>query len=54
MSFVNTKSVISAVKSTGLHLCDDPNAEFALGVEVCAYPNNVISVWVFLASIARI
>nr|XP_049707874.1 coiled-coil and C2 domain-containing protein 2A isoform X2 [Helicoverpa armigera] len=53
MSYVNTKSVISAVKSTGLHLTDDPNVEFALGVEVCAYPNNVISVWVFLASISR-
>ncbi|KAJ8715865.1 hypothetical protein PYW08_013150 [Mythimna loreyi] len=53
MSYVNMKSVISSVKSTGLHLCDDPNAEFALGVEVCAYPNNVISVWVFLATITR-
>lgn len=53
MSYVNTKSVISAVKSTGLYLTDDPNVEFALGVEVCAYPNNVISVWLFLASISR-
>ncbi|CAH1638488.1 unnamed protein product [Spodoptera littoralis] len=53
LAYVNTKSVISAIKSTGLHLSDDPNVEFALGVEVCAYPNNVISVWVFLASITR-
>lgn len=54
MAYVNTKSVIAAVKSTGLHVTDDPNVEFALAVEVCAYPNNVLSVWVFLASITRI
>lgn len=54
LAYVNTKSVVSAIKSTGLHLSDDPNVEFAIGVEVCAYPNNVISVWVFLASITRV
>ncbi|CAH0584556.1 unnamed protein product [Chrysodeixis includens] len=54
MAYVNTKSVLAAVKSTGLHVTDDPNVEFALAVDVCAYPNNVLSVWVFLASITRI
>ncbi|XP_063363078.1 coiled-coil and C2 domain-containing protein 2A [Cydia amplana] len=54
MPFVNMRSVISTVKSTGLHVHADPNAEFALGVEIYPYPNNVISVWVFLASISRI
>lgn len=53
MPFTNTKSVISAVRSTSLHCNDDPNVEFALGVEVYGYPNNVLSVWVFLASIYR-
>lgn len=54
MPFVNTKSVISTVKSTFLHVNDDPNVEFGLGVEVFSYPNNVISVWVFFASISRV
>ncbi|CAB3222054.1 unnamed protein product [Arctia plantaginis] len=53
VSYTNTKSVISTVKSTGLHVTDDPKVEFALGVEVYAYPNNVISVWIFLATITR-
>lgn len=54
LPYVNTKSLISTVKSTAVHVCDDPNVEFGLAVEVYAYPNNVISVWVFLVSITRL
>ncbi|KOB70997.1 putative coiled-coil and C2 domain containing 2A [Operophtera brumata] len=34
LPFISTKCVISAVKSTGVQLNDDPDAEFALAVEV--------------------
>ncbi|KAM3958589.1 coiled-coil and C2 domain containing 2A [Aphomia sociella] len=54
MPYANTKSVVSCVKSTAVHVNDDPNAEFGLAVEVYAYPNNAISVWVYLACITRI
>lgn len=54
LPYVNTKSIISTVKATAVHVCDDPNVEFGLAVEVYAYPNNVISVWVFLVSITRL
>ncbi|CAH2235495.1 jg1854 [Pararge aegeria aegeria] len=54
MAYLNSKLIISRIKSTAIHINDDPNAEFGLGVEVYAYPNNVLSVWVFLASIIRI
>ena len=54
MPYVNTKLIISSVKSTAIHINDDPTVEFGLGVDVYSYPNNVISVWVFLASITRI
>ncbi|CAH2090718.1 unnamed protein product [Euphydryas editha] len=53
MPYINTKLIISNIKSTSIHMNDDPNVEFGLGVEVYAYPNNVISVWVFLACITR-
>ncbi|KAJ2943521.1 hypothetical protein O0L34_g16630 [Tuta absoluta] len=53
-SYVNTKSVLTTVKSTGAHLSVDPNVEFGVAVEVYAYPNNVLSVWVFLANITRL
>ncbi|KAG7295909.1 hypothetical protein JYU34_020999 [Plutella xylostella] len=54
LPFVNTKAVVAAIKSTNVHVYDDPNAEFGLAVEMYAYPNDVISVWVFLASVSRI
>ncbi|KPI97149.1 Coiled-coil and C2 domain-containing protein 2A [Papilio xuthus] len=54
MHYINTKSVLANVKTTAVHVNDDPNVEFALAVQMFAYPNNVISVWVYLASIIRI
>lgn len=54
MPYLNSKLIISRIKATAIHVNDDPTVEFGLGVEVYAYPNNVLSVWVFLASISRI
>ncbi|CAK1585863.1 unnamed protein product [Parnassius mnemosyne] len=54
MHYVNAKSVLANVKASTVHANDDPDVEFALAVQVFPYPNNVISVWVFLASITRI
>ncbi|CAG9561509.1 unnamed protein product [Danaus chrysippus] len=53
-SYLNTHLLMSHVKSTSLHVNDDPSVEFGLAVEVFAYPNNILSVWVFLASITRL
>ncbi|KAL4719176.1 hypothetical protein ACJJTC_017600 [Scirpophaga incertulas] len=53
MSYANAKSVVAAVKSTGLHVNDDSNVEYGLAVELYTYPNNVLSVWIFFASITR-
>ncbi|XP_023937701.2 coiled-coil and C2 domain-containing protein 2A [Bicyclus anynana] len=52
--YLNSKLIISRIKSTAIYINDDPNVEFGLGIEVYGYPNNVLSVWVFLASITRI
>ncbi|XP_028175273.1 coiled-coil and C2 domain-containing protein 2A isoform X1 [Ostrinia furnacalis] len=54
MAFARASSVAAAVKASALHASAAPDAEFALAVEVYAYPNNVLSVWVFLATISRI
>ncbi|XP_045536321.1 protein CC2D2B [Papilio machaon] len=54
MHYINAKSVLANVKATSVHVNDDPNVEFALAVQIYAYPNNVISLWVYLASITRI
>lgn len=51
MSYINLSHIVERVKSTGIHLNTDPRAEFGLSVYVHAYPNFVISVWVFLIAL---
>uniref|UniRef100_A0A336K7A0 CSON004015 protein n=1 Tax=Culicoides sonorensis TaxID=179676 RepID=A0A336K7A0_CULSO len=47
--YTNLSSIVHHLKCTGIHL-NSENAEFALAVHVKDYPNNIISVWIFLAS----
>ncbi|XP_077464402.1 coiled-coil and C2 domain-containing protein 2A isoform X2 [Stigmatopora argus] len=53
MPFSEMGPVVEAVHSTGVHTIQTPNVEFALAVYVHPYPNNVLSVWVYLASLVR-
>lgn len=49
--FVDVDSVVQMVKATGIHEARHPEVQFALAVQAFAYPNNVLSVWVYIASI---
>nr|XP_061833476.1 coiled-coil and C2 domain-containing protein 2A-like isoform X1 [Nerophis lumbriciformis] len=53
MPFSEMAPIVEAVYSTGVHTTHSPNVEFALAVYVHPYPNNVLSVWVYLASLVR-
>ncbi|XP_072921083.1 coiled-coil and C2 domain-containing protein 2A isoform X2 [Hemitrygon akajei] len=53
MSFSELKPIIEAVHSTGVHNTEIPLAEFALAVYIHPYPNNVLSVWIYVASLVR-
>lgn len=53
MPYTDMKSVIERVRSTGVHLTESPDTEFALAVHIHAYPSNVLSVWVYIASLSR-
>lgn len=53
MPFSEVTPLIEAVHSTGVHTIDVSNVEFALAVYVHAYPQNVLSVWVYVASLVR-
>ncbi|KAF7652982.1 hypothetical protein LDENG_00089110 [Lucifuga dentata] len=53
LPFSEIRPIIEAVYSTGVHNVDTSNVEFALAVYVHPYPNNVLSVWVYLASLTR-
>ncbi|KAL4635419.1 coiled-coil and C2 domain-containing protein 2A isoform X1 [Arapaima gigas] len=51
--FSELQPIVEAVYSTGVHNVEVPNVEFALAVHVHPYPSNVLSVWVYLASLVR-
>uniref|UniRef100_A0A3Q3M014 Coiled-coil and C2 domain containing 2A n=1 Tax=Mastacembelus armatus TaxID=205130 RepID=A0A3Q3M014_9TELE len=53
LPFSEIRPIVEAVYSTGVHNVQAPNAEFALAVYVHPYPSNVLSVWVYLASLVR-
>ncbi|XP_068931042.1 coiled-coil and C2 domain-containing protein 2A [Petaurus breviceps papuanus] len=53
MAFSEVKPLIETVYSTGVHNIDISNVEFALAVYVHAYPKNVLSVWIYVASLVR-
>ncbi|XP_077440044.1 coiled-coil and C2 domain-containing protein 2A isoform X2 [Vanacampus margaritifer] len=53
MAFSEMGPVVEAVYSTGVHTIQTANVEFSLAVYVHPYPNNVLSVWVYLASLVR-
>ncbi len=52
-AFTDVETLVEALASTGVHLNREPGVEFALAVYVEAYPNTVMSVWVYVASMVR-
>uniref|UniRef100_M4ABG3 Coiled-coil and C2 domain containing 2A n=1 Tax=Xiphophorus maculatus TaxID=8083 RepID=M4ABG3_XIPMA len=53
LPFSEVGPIIEAVHSTGVHNIHSATVEFALAVYIHPYPNNVLSVWVYLASLVR-
>ncbi|XP_030584227.1 coiled-coil and C2 domain-containing protein 2A isoform X2 [Archocentrus centrarchus] len=53
LPFSEIRPIIEAVYSTGVHSAQASNVEFALAVYVHPYPNNIMSVWIYLASLVR-
>ncbi|XP_055977033.1 protein CC2D2B [Sorex fumeus] len=53
MPYTDIQSVVDAVYQTGIHSSEFPQVEFALAVYVHPYPSNILSVWVYLASLIR-
>ncbi|XP_045710345.1 protein CC2D2B [Phyllostomus hastatus] len=53
MPYTDIQSIVDAVYQTGIHSSEFPHTEFALAVYIHPYPNNILSVWVYLASLTR-
>ncbi|XP_038057381.1 coiled-coil and C2 domain-containing protein 2A-like isoform X2 [Patiria miniata] len=53
MSYTEMRTVVEKVRSTNVHANESSDVEFGLAVHIHAYPNSVLSVWVYLASMTR-
>ncbi|KAJ7324123.1 hypothetical protein JRQ81_017143 [Phrynocephalus forsythii] len=53
MPYLDVESITEAVYQTGIHSSEVPNTEFALAVYIHPYPNNILSVWIYLVSLIR-
>ncbi|XP_013886702.1 coiled-coil and C2 domain-containing protein 2A [Austrofundulus limnaeus] len=53
LPFSEIRPIVEVVHSTGVHNIQTSHVEFALAVYVHPYPNNVLSVWVYLASLTH-
>ena len=51
MPLTSIERAIELVFNTGVHLDDQPDTEFALAVRLHAYPNEVYSLWIYVATI---
>lgn len=54
LPYVDMNSITEAVFSTGVHAQETNEAEFALAVYVRGYSNNVMSIWIYVASLLRL
>ncbi|XP_043407032.1 protein CC2D2B isoform X2 [Chelonia mydas] len=53
MPYTDLSSISEAMYQTGIHSSEIPNTEFALAVYIHPYPNNILSVWIYLVSLVR-
>lgn len=51
MTFTDLEACLAAVKATGLHRVEDEAVQYAVGVAVIPYPNDVFSVWIYAVSL---
>ncbi|KAL1524398.1 hypothetical protein AB1Y20_019293 [Prymnesium parvum] len=50
-TYIDVRSLMVKLRNTNIHTSDAPNIKFALVVYVHAYPNEVCSVWFYIASV---
>ena len=53
MPYTDTNTIIDAVFSTQIHAVPTSDVEFALAVHIHAYPNTILSVWVYVANLMK-
>ncbi|XP_034250216.1 coiled-coil and C2 domain-containing protein 2A [Thrips palmi] len=54
LPYTSVEAIVEAVRATGVHHNQDENAEFALAVYIHPFPNNILSIWVYVASLTKL
>ena len=54
MPYTDIQPIADAVYATGVWENDNSGVEFALAVHIHPYPNSVLSVWIYVASLERL
>jgi coiled-coil and C2 domain-containing protein 2A len=49
----NSEEILEKLKFTGIHLCEDERVEYARAVYIHSYPSDVISIWIYVATLKR-
>ena len=47
----DTTQLLRTVESTGVHLCEHETVEFVMAVHIHAYPNDILSIWLYLVTL---
>lgn len=53
MQQCDLENMADEVFATGVHKLETSNVEFALAVHIHPYPNMVLSIWIYVASLVR-
>ena len=53
MRYSDASSIIESVYSTNVHVSEDAAVELALTVYIHPYPNNVLSVWIYVGTLIK-
>lgn len=53
MPYTSMKAILEAVYATQVHTIPTSNVEYGLAVYVHAYPNNILSVWIYIATLIK-
>ena len=52
--YMSITDLISTVRNTEIHVNEDEDTEFALAVYIHNYPNDVISIWLYIATLKQL
>jgi coiled-coil and C2 domain-containing protein 2A len=53
LPYTKLSAIFDAVYATQVHALPSSDIEFALAARIHPYPNNILSVWVYVASLVR-